>query len=827
MAISARCRDQLNRAAGRILTQKQLDDIESRMRGAATTLARQDIGAWRAKSADQRMFDAAAFAQQEIKGEAQRKVVNAALQIAKTQALEDRLAVAKKLHPNEKRTDALVRDLTQTENQVEAIKREMTAGLLDAIDASTAKQGAGIARRAGMFLFDLDNPAMTLDLAREIFANANGHTGNKLAQQGAKAWLDTIETSRRRFNEAGGDVGALDYGYLPQAHDQAKVLQAGRDRWAADVLPKLDRSRYLNEDGSQMTDAQALGMLGRVWDTVSSGGANKRKPGEFAGTGARANRGSEHREIHFRDGDAYLQYLSQFGGGSMYDAMMGHIAQKARDVALVERYGPNPGNQMKLQADIAARMDGGDQRVFGHRLETYWNIVSGEASSIGGSDMLARIGQDVRNIQTAAKLAGALLSSVTDLGTYFITAGFNRLGYWKSLENIGTANRSAARDFLNAQGFMAESMMSSLNRWTGENVRDGITGRLANSTMKLSLLNAWTDGLRRAFQMTMMDGLAQLHGNDWGNLEAYDRWRLENAGITEQDWRTVRSANLDQYNGTPMLTPEVIRASGRADAEQVASKVMGLILDESQTAVINPDLAARAWATGGNQRGTVRGELWRSVMQFKSFPLAMMSRHWRRMLEMPQGLDGAPAISNRLAYAAALGLSLTALGAIAFQSKQLVSGKDPIDMTSPKFWLRAMAQGGAAGFLGDIVLSDSTDSRSPSDPLFQLAGPTAGSVAQLYALTKGNIDQALAGKPTHAGAEAVQFIRSHLPYVSLWYAKTALNREFLDGIQENLSPGYLARMKQKAQKDWHQAFWWSPNEAAPQRAPELSKVTGQ
>jgi hypothetical protein len=51
-----------------------------------------------------------------------------------------------------------------------------------------------------MFLFDAENPQMTRDLATEIFANADGSTGNKVAQEGAKAWLKVIEDLRQRFN---------------------------------------------------------------------------------------------------------------------------------------------------------------------------------------------------------------------------------------------------------------------------------------------------------------------------------------------------------------------------------------------------------------------------------------------------------------------------------------------------------------------------------------------------------------------------------------------------------------------------------------------------
>ena len=76
---------------------------------------------------------------------------------------------------------------------------------------------------------------------------------------------------------------------------------------------------------------------------------------------------------------------------------------------------------------------------------------------------------------------------------------------------------------------------------------------------------------------------------------------------------------------------------------------------------------AKAIASGGaTQRGTVRGELARSVMQFKSFPIAMVSRHWMRMLEAPKVTDGsAPAMANRLLYGGAIMVtSMAVIGAL-------------------------------------------------------------------------------------------------------------------------------------------------------------------
>lgn len=831
-----KCRQALNSArvaaGGRPLTDAQARAIDDRMAATMRRLARSDPN-WQALSRDQRMLMAAQEAAGDLAAEAARKVANAQRQALKTAELETRVQ-AHMARQGASRTAALVDDLERTHNYIDGVKRDSTRHLMELLEAADSREGAAVGRQALMVLFDAQNPVMTRDLALEVFAKGNAGTGNAMAKAGAQAWLQVTEALRQRFNAAGGDVGRLDYGYLPQAHDQARVLTKGQDRWANEVLPLLDRSRYVREDGSRMADAEVLDLLRGAWETISSDGANKSAPGAFKGPGARANRGSQSRELHFRDGAAYLQYLRENGTGSMYDAMIGHLGGMARDIGLVERYGPNPEAQMRLQFDLAERADGRPKRFVGQVKDdllgarAQWRVLSGSSGQAQYA-AIAGVFAHVRNVETFGKLQGAVLSSITDLGTYFITTGYNKLGYWDALRNIGSAMTKDDRQFLNAHGMIAESMVSDLNRWTGENVAQSWSGRLANATMRLSLMNAWTDTLRRAFSLTMMQGIGRMRATEWGRLTEYDRWRLSSKGLTEADWELIRRAAPVQHRGADFVTPDAIYATGDPRAGEVVAKYLGMISDESELAVLNPDLATRALASGGGrQRGTVGGELGRAVAQFKSFPIAMISRHWRRMLETPQGLEGAPMMANRLAYGAALMVSLTTLGAIAFQTKQLVAGKDPVDMSTPKFWVRAMAQGGGAGFLGDMLLGDTTDDRSPMDTLGRtVLGPSFGTAADLFELTKGNVDEAIAGKDTHAGAEALRFVRGHAPLVNLWYAKAAFDHMGLAALQENLSPGYMARVQGRARREWGQDFWWAPDETLPERGPDFTAILGE
>lgn len=856
MAMNPKCVAAVHAAAGdRKISDAKLKAIEDAIGGKMHELARRDRQRWRGLSRDQRMSEAMAAAIEDVKAEAALKEHREHLQLLRAVETEARIGQQMQL-TGATRSQGLSRDIRNTGIYEHAVRDEAISGLRLLLDAVTEKDGIGLLRRIGMSIFDLDNPRMTADVVREVFANADGHTGNAAAAKAAQAWLSVIESMRQRFNAAGGAIGKLGYGYLAQAHDAVKVAAAGAEAWARKVLPLLDREQYVHEDGSLMSDAEMLSMLEGAHKTIALEGDNKRPPGQFAGTGARANRGSDHRALHFRDGEAWMTYMGEFGEGSLYDAMMGHIGRMARDIALVERYGPNPEQQFRVQADIAQRADGAGTLAnrFEHNTpDAYWSLVSGKTGTPENL-LLAQVGQDARNWQTAAKLGGTLVSAITDTGTILASLHYNRLPYFETLKNfvtlsaqrlgsVATRGRvdTEAREFLTAHGVIAEALSSTLNRWTGDHMTHSLSGRVAGSVMKLNFNNAWSDGLRGAFALTMMRGFTSKLGKAWGELDEWDRWLMGRKGLSEQDWQVITQATPTDRGGHGYLTATAVAAVDHPDARQAATRWLAFVSDETQFAVVNPDMATRAIVTGGGMpAGTIRGEAARAFYQFKSFPIAMLTRHWRRIFETPQGLEGAPmgygaktaggAAMNRVAVLAALNVTLTMLGAAVLQTKALLAGKDPYDMTEGRFWMRALAQGGGMGFLGDLLFKDPTEQRGNTveQSVGVVAGPVAGTVAGLVGdLGVVNAWEAAKGKDTHMAAEALRWVNSQLPYTSLWEVRGAWEHWFLHNAQEAVNPGYLSRMQQRAMQDWGQGYFWAPGEAAPDRAPDFARMTGE
>ena len=186
-----------------------------------------------------------------------------------------------------------------------------------------------------------------------------------------------------------------------------------------------------------------------------------------------------------------------------------------------------------------------------------------------------------------------------------------------------------------------------------------------------------------------------------------------------------------------------------------------------------------------------------------------------------------PNRGGRVAYLATLTAATTVLGMAALQVQQVVSGKDPRDMDpthlfgggSGKTYIAALLRGGALSIFGDFLFQD--QSQHGQSLLATAAGPVAGLIEDVFKLTQGTAVSAAQGKNTDFGAHAARFVHDNLPGANLWYTKAAIDHATFQQLQEYLSPGYLRRMRDNAEKNYNQKFWWEPGETVPKRAPDL------
>lgn len=848
------CIQAVTQAIGRSLTQPEIKGIEDRVRRNMRQLAQSDP-TWQSKTTAERLNEAAAKSAQDLVAEANLKKKRVALTIL----AHDRIDSYMKRFPDQPlegldRLLAFSSDgksgIQSIESATRAIRDDALSRMLDVIDQTKGK-----------FLGLFQNEQGNLALVQELHGQDSGSATAKAA---ARSFQDIAEQLRLRFNRAGGDVGQLDDWAMPRDHSQIKVAR-DQAQWVSDHLKWANRGKYLNEDGTPMNDQQLTEFLGHAWQTLATGGLNKLQPGAVAGNGMRANRGSESRQIHYKDAESFIAAQQAYGDKNLLELLIGHVDRAARDIAMVEALGPNPNHQMryfleegqKQQMDKALDIPGkkgekarGAVEKQRKRIESLYEEVAGTREP-PVSAALANGFDTYRALNVGGRLGSAVITGITDQGTLGLTASMNGMPVMKVFEvEARMLNPADATDRRQAQraGLGINQMIGSLNRFgaDGLGTTEAIAGRaakfsqaMASKVMQVSGMNAMTAGAQRAFGAVMMDTIGSMtrRFQDFANMDAADAKRLQGMGVTDTDWSVWRLAQPEDWRGVgdEVLTANSIYRIKDADLvplarqlkttpqrlkDQAATKLLGTVLDETNMAIIEPGAREKALMYGGNERGTVKGELWRSFWQFKSFSIAMMMRHARRGMAQ----DGW----GKAGYLAALMATTTVLGGMAIQLGEVAMGRDPKNMLDDetlgvpglRFGMAAFLKGGSLGLYGDFLFSDT--SQGGSSPLAAIGGPIAGDLEQIFKLK----DSAAEGEVNQTGGKLVRLAKSHLPFANLWYTKAATDHLIFNQLQEYFSPGYLRRMKQRARKEFGQSFWWEPGDTSPDRAPSLGAAVG-
>ncbi|PTS83991.1 hypothetical protein DBR00_11455 [Pseudomonas sp. HMWF032] len=813
MAMRANCIKEVEQAIGRPLNKAEAQAIEDKISFHVRDLARTDPTKFNTMTEQQRQLFAAQAAMADhisaVDKAAQRKGQNLLAQTRELANQEQRAAVLGGKQPF---TSALFERLRQVDNRIKGERNRAFSSIMETIDAAAPK-----------FLGMITNKAAERDFVHEVFGR---NTGNQLAAKGAKVWREQMDAIRERQNAAGANIGRLDYGWLPQPHSLVKVRAASADAWSSFVLSRLDRKRYLNEDGTQMNDSAVIDFLLAAHETLKTDGLNKMTPGAVGGASRAAKHDDAHRQIHFKDGDAYLEYMRDFGPTSVFEAMQGSVHAQIKDTVMIEQFGPNSAQTYRLLKDTAQVKDGiGDSffsgTEFGATPDMVWNVLNGSLG-VPVNARFAEFNQGIRNFMVAAKLQATLIASVIgDIQSLAITSAYHGLPIGKTLVS---AIKSVSPDYRAEASRMSlglDSITSDMVTFHTDNLSAGWTSKLANATMKVTLLEGWTTAMRRGFSVEIMSRLAADTRGAWGS-DAKLQGRLERYGINQDDWAVWQAAMPEDWRGQKMLTPESIGALTGFSARQkndAIGKLLGYIQNESEFTSLQPGLMTRATLRQGTQAGSLGGESLRHLTLFKSFGVAMFERHWKRAAQIES-------TAGKIAYSASLFTGLLMAGAMTNQLMDIINGRDPRDMSDGKFWLQAMLRGGGVGIFGDILNTGlGGDNRGGQSNLTGLLGPVVGTAADI-GLTAGSVFKE-GTEPADIGANMLRIGYQNTPFIRSWYTKAAFEHAVFHDMQELLSPGYLRRMERRAKKEFNQSFWWQPGDELPDRAPDLGAAVGE
>lgn len=723
----------------------------------------------------------------------------------------------------------------------------------------------------------LEKAAITGELDREIAqelwdmrkvgpSKPGAVTGNNAARQIAETVLPLVNMTRDRLNAAGARIAeATDY-VAHTEHDPRKMRaaagpgrspdeafgawwQAEQPRWSEqafeDVTPREGESTQ-----------QARTRFARsVFDALVSGihmTAVGQTGIKFEGPGNLSKRVSQPRLIRYKDAQSWIEHQQQFGSSpTLMASIMATLDKSARQVALMEKLGTNPGGNFntligKIEETYRSDLDG---------LEKFRGKVAGLKNVMGRLDgslnipenqMWANIAASTRTIESMSSLGGV---GVTHFASIWPTVtsemvhhGISRL---ETLGNMvpaltrgkGSAERQAILADLGA--YASGLSRDMFSRWQPDDPIPGRISSLANVFMKYTGIHYVFDNTQAAVREMLAQQLGRSVDKSFAQLDPHLSQMLGKYGLGEEEWNLLRAVkDMPVSEGRRYMTPNMAReidpeaaqayatARGLADTEAVSrslsDKLLSYYSDAAAHAVVTPGVRERAILLGSTRPGSLGGELLRFTTQFKMWPVAAMSQVIGREIFMSlSAKEAAWNLGTLTALSAAFGYLRMTINDVA-------TGRPVRNPMDPKTMLAGMAQGGGVGILGDFLFGETN--RMGGGLVSTLMGPIASDADTLVQLF--NKFRADATDPAHnkhkngqfadLWPDLAHFAWRHVPFANLVYLKGALDYMIAYHLFEAASPGWWERTNRRLQKEQGRTMTgYSPGGGVPYGAPGL------
>lgn len=665
-----------------------------------------------------------------------------------------------------------------------------------------------------------------------------GITGNDDAKYLAGVFAKHIEASRTELNKFGASIGKLDGWAGAQVHDDMKMMQAGKEAWIARTAPLLDLNRTF-PDASSANEVKKI--LGDIYDTVITGVPNKataKEMGQRVNPANLAKSLGKTRVLHFKDAENAIAYRDAFGYGNSIYGIMAHQRRAASMAAQMDTLGPNPeimfnslveaerrklrdsetlSPEEKVKAIQKLTTDAGP-------LKGAFDVMSGVISR-PGNVTAAKVGNDIRAVQSMAKLGAAVLTAMpTDVVGAASASMFRGDGFFngmvKQLDGVFKGRpkgEQAEISYLFGEGF--DSMVGEIVSHGLAN--DGPVGKMSKLTeqfFKWSGLNWWTDVGRSVVGRTVAAEIGMRADKAFSELPANFSHVLGLHGIDEGKWNAIRQATRREVNGSSYITPDAIRdlpdeavahligqGSKTADdaRRELELSLLRYVADETNYAIVETDAASRRISSLGTRPGTFAGEAARFVMQFKGFPIAFSQRILGRALFGGRGATKYERIMNNAPHIGALVAGLTVAGYMAMTMKDAAKGywppRNPLD---PKVLTAALTQGGALGIYGDFLFGQAN--RFGSGALETFSGPFIGTLSDLINVPLKARTALEQGKRPQIAGDVLNLALQNTPWINLSYARPVLDVLFLNALRNWASPGYVNRQQRGRLKDYGQ-----------------------
>ncbi len=534
------------------------------------------------------------------------------------------------------------------------------------------------------------------------------------------------------------------------------------------------------------------------------------------------------RILHFKSATDWFTYHEKFGHGNLQETFLSGLLTAGRNIGMIDKLGSNPKanfDKIRLAVYNHVKKSGRDSSKLasGEYFKKFWMQIDGSNYTVENFS-LAKYGSILRLVQNITKLGGAAISALTDIGLY--GSEMKDQGGKTLLGGMGDAftalgkikNTKQKKEFAEISLLMVDGSIHDLagRSQVGDNLTRGAT-QVQKTFFKFNLLQWWTNTLKESAMLGMSNYYARQKNLPYDKLNKQLKLLFTKFNIDSTKWDVIRkNGMLKADDGMEFLNIGTLDKVSDADIKKITGidnltkreigiekqkfkhSVAGILLDRTLFAVIQPDARVKGIMKQGTLAGTPIGEAVSFLGQFKGFPVAIFNKViGRDIAYMRAGPNqdigrGARGIAATIVTSALLGYASMTL-------KDLLKGRSPRDPSKLNTVLASLLQGGGLGLYGDVLFREQRDG---STIIAGLAGPGATTVADVLLA----INYGIRGEGGKAGKAAYRAVNANIPFMNLFYIKTAYDYLIGYNIMETMSPGALKRVERRMKKEYNQEY---------------------
>lgn len=656
----------------------------------------------------------------------------------------------------------------------------------------------------------------------------SGGSGNKVAAEAAKVFH---AIKKKMFSDKKAVSPTLQYNkdyFFEQTHSLEKIAAAGKSVWVSDAM------RLFGDKSFTDLDPEAkLAKFGEIYDNM-----NNRVYGTTSGGDTRFKL-SQSRDLIPKDWQAFADYHSKYGEGTITQVMINSILSSARDIGRIEKFGSNAdawldavhkriGKHLTPEERVdlnKARLQhrGMIERVTG-KLNTPAEGVFAVIEGMQKWVSMALSGRTVISSMPDLPVAIGLLKDsignnsatiASEIMTKFSKAITDPVEAKKAMLKLGIY-------FESYKHALARELGSGSDLNTGKGLAKKAYGLLSDNYGKIAMIDRYQLASRYAIATYLGHNLADLAEKPWDQLSKQAQEGLLRYRFQREEWPLIRLASVE----LPVFgsSRKIVAASAaleipdeavshymritdkwKSDKEiplsllnkerqSIQLKIAAMVNDHVDIGTSTTQARQQYFMWGNTETNSAEGQIRKMIGMFKGASLASMDAVRRRAAS--QGSTG-----GRIAAVASTASGMYFMAMLAQWASDAFQGKTPESPTTSEFHLKALARSGAAGVFGDLlarqIQADGIDNIQLKT-YASLAGPLPGKAIEGVAIAGTALKEALSGDyyKKYPTGRAASWATGLIPYQNVFWLQGVINGTFLNTFRESLNegmPGQVAK----------------------------------